>query len=579
MSLTTEKIRRAAESALTISAAGALTRCEAAKAFEESGDYAAACEALGDLWRGVGARPRTEGLDRRTTAEVLLRAGVVSGFVGSTRQIEGAQEFAKDLISESAAIFEALGDQAKLGEAQTELAYCYWREGGTDEARVMLKEALAKLGGAPEQKAVALLRAAIVESSAMRNNDALRLLLEAAPLFEAGASHAKLGKLHMNLAIVFELLSIDERREDYADSAFIEYEAASFHLGRAGHTNYLAGVENNFGYFLCKLGRFAEAHERLDTARRFFVALGDAARAAQVDETRARVLLAEGRLAEAESIARSATRAFSCGGEQALLAETLTTQGVALARLGRKSEARAVLRRAASVAAQAGNVEGAGLAELAALEELSGELSPAETREAYRAADRAFARTQNRELLARLSACARRLVEEAAAGASRGAGVGGAEIEGFVAEACARFGKQVRFTPAACEAMMRLPLGADAARLRDLIERTVERAEEGAVVEPAAVATVALRQRAEGVDFADPWANFSFKDEVRSFEERLIEQALAEARGSVSRAARLLGFKHHESLNWRLKNRNKNLLPSRTPARKRRRSIIRKRDQ
>jgi transcriptional regulator with PAS, ATPase and Fis domain len=169
------------------------------------------------------------------------------------------------------------------------------------------------------------------------------------------------------------------------------------------------------------------------------------------------------------------------------------------------------------------------------------------------------------------------VVEEAAAG--RGDGVGMADIEEMVAEACARFGKEVRFAPAASEAMLRLPLGADAARLRDLIERTVERAEHGAVIEPAAVETVALRQRIDGVDFADPWANFSFKDEVKNFEERLIEQALADARGSVSRAARLLGFRHHESLNWRLKNRNKDLLPSRTPARRRRRSIISKRDQ
>lgn len=578
MSLTSERLHRADGFAPATRNDEARVRCESARQFEESGDYAAACEALGDLWRGVGARPLTEGLDRRMTAEVLLRAGVVSGFVGSTKQIGGAQEFAKDLISESAAVFESLGDAAKLGEAQTELAYCYWREGGTDEARVLLNEALAKLAVADDQRSVALLRLAIVESSATRNNDALRLLLEAAPLFEAGANDARLGKLHMNLAIVYELLSIDELREDYADSAFIEYEAASYHLARAGHTNYLAGVENNFGYFLFKRGRFAEAHEHLDLARRFFASRGDAARAAQVDETRARVLLAQGRLAEAESAARSAARAFSGGGEQALLAETLTTQGVALARLGRKAEARAVLRRAADVAAQAGNVEGAGLAELAALEELSGELSPAEMREVYRAADSLLARTQHRELPARLRACARRLIDATAA-EGEGVGAGAAEIEGVVEEACARFGKQVRFTPAASEAMLRLPLGADAAKLRDLIERTVERAEEGAVVEPSAVETVALRQSADGVDFADPWANFSFKDEVKNFEERLIEQALAAARGSVSRAARLLGFRHHESLNWRLKNRNKNLLASRTPARKRRRSIIRKRDQ
>jgi transcriptional regulator with GAF, ATPase, and Fis domain len=62
---------------------------------------------------------------------------------------------------------------------------------------------------------------------------------------------------------------------------------------------------------------------------------------------------------------------------------------------------------------------------------------------------------------------------------------------------------------------------------------------------------------------------------VRLFEERLIEQALKEAKGMVSRAARLLGFKHHESLNYRLQNRDKNLQSARKPAGQRRRSIIR----
>ena len=81
----------------------------------------------------------------------------------------------------------------------------------------------------------------------------------------------------------------------------------------------------------------------------------------------------------------------------------------------------------------------------------------------------------------------------------------------------------------------------------------------------ASVETLALRHDTGGADFADPWAGFSSKDEVKHFEENLIERAL--------HAARLLGFRHRESLNWRLKNRNKGLLAARTPAARRRRII------
>jgi tetratricopeptide (TPR) repeat protein len=574
MNLTDEQALRG--EALTLSRdERARERCADAKKLQDAGDHEGARRALGELWRRVGERPNLEGLGGLACAEVLLRAGALSGFIGSSGQIAGAQEFAKNLIGESAELFRAAGETGREAEALRELGYCYWREGAHDEARVVLHESLARITSEDsEERAQTLLRLAIVESSATRYNDALRVLSEAAPLFDRSANDAKRGTFHMELAVVLDALARAERREDYTDRALVEYAAASYHFERAGHARYRAAAENNYAHLLLKRGDYAAAHEHLDTARCIFVGLKDRTHAAQVDETRARVFVAEGRFGEAEAAARSAVRALVAGGEQALLAEALTAHGEALARLGRKDEARVVLRRAAETAERAGDVEGAGLAELTALEMLGDRLTPAETRETYLAADRLLARTQHPEILARLRECARRVaaVESCAPNTVAGAGV----VESLIEEACARAGKRVRFESAAVEAMLRLPLGADVAVLRALVERTVGRAEDGAVITASAVETVTLRQQIEDADFVDPWANFSFRGEVKQFEERLIERALHDAHGSVSRAARLLGFKHHESLNWRLKNRNKELLQSRTPARKRRRSIIRK---
>jgi tetratricopeptide (TPR) repeat protein len=550
--------------------------CLRAKELQNAGEYEAARAALGGLWQTLGERPNTEGFGDLTRAELLLRTGALTGFLGSSRRIEGAQEAAKNLISESTALFRAAGESVREAESLRELGYCYWREGAHDEARVVLNEALKLLPeGCDEQRAQTLHRLAIVESSATRYHDALDLLNQAAPLFESSGDDTQRGKFHVELAVVLDFLAEGERRETYADRALLEYAAASYYFERAAHTRYRAAAENNYAYLLFKRGRFAEAHEHLDCARRLFTSLRDSARVAQVDETRARVLVAEGRFSEAEHVARAAVRALSSGGEQAILAEALTAQGVALARLNRKDEARAVLRRAADLASLAGHLEGAGLAELAALEELHDRLTPEEMRASYAAADELLARTQHQETLARLRASSRLVVAASRHESSRGT-TQTHIVEQFVEEACARHAKTVNFTPGAIESMVRLPLGMDTERLRTLIERTVEHAEDGATIEAGAVETFALRQRMDGADFSDPWANFSFKEEVREFEERLIEQALADARGSVSRAARLLGFRHHESLNWRLRNRNKSLLPSRTPVRKRRRSIITK---
>jgi tetratricopeptide (TPR) repeat protein len=575
MNLTDERVLLGA--ALTLSRdERARHSCDDAKRLQDAGDHEGARRALGEFWRRVGERPHLEGLGALARAEVLLRAGALSGFIGSSGQLAGAQEFAKNLIGESAELFRVAGETEREAEALRELGYCYWREGAHDEARVVLHESLARLAPeSAEERAQTLLRLAIVESSATRYNDALRLLTEAAPLFDQSANDAKRGTFHMELAVVLDVLARAERREDYTDRALVEYAAASYHFERAGHARYRAAAENNYAHLLLKRGDYAGAHKHLDTARRIFVNLKDQKHTAQVDETRARVFVAEGRFGEAETTARAAVRALTAGGEQALLAEALTAHGEALARLGRRDEACAVLRRAAETAARAGNMEGAGLAELTALETLGDRLTAAETRETYLAADRLLAHTQHPEILARLRECARRVVAAVESHAPNT--VAGADVvETLIEETCARAGKRVRFEPAAVEAMLRLPLGADAALLRALVERTVARAEDGTTITVSAVETLALRQQTDGADFADPWASFSFRGEVKQFEERLIERALHDARGSVSRAARLLGFKHHESLNWRLKNRNKELLQSRTPARKRRRSIIRK---
>ena len=92
-------------------------RCELARELTEAGSYEAARSALGDLWRRVGEPPALEGLDDRTAATVLLRAGALAGWIGSARQIPGAQEEAKNLISRSFEIFRSLGVKEKAAEA------------------------------------------------------------------------------------------------------------------------------------------------------------------------------------------------------------------------------------------------------------------------------------------------------------------------------------------------------------------------------------------------------------------------------------------------------------------------------
>ena len=387
----------------------ALRRCQLAKKLEEASDYDRACEALGELWQGVGGRPKLDGLNKTARAEALLRTGNISGWMGSASQIQGAQEQAKNLISESARLFESLNDWEKLAEAQIDLATCYLREGGLDEARVMLRGVLDRLENKrSDQRIRALINAAVVEKVSTRYRDALRLHIEAAPLVEASTNDAIKGRFHNEFATVLKNIGVTEHREDYIDRSLIEFAAAGFHFEQIGDTRIGGTVENNLGSLLLSISKIKEAHRHLNRARQMFVGLKDKVRIAKVDETRARAYMAEGRNAEAEKIARASVRALEVGGEQSNLAEALRTHATALSRIGRHQQAGVTFRRAVDVAEAAGHPESAGEATLSLIEELGEDLAREVIREAYVRAETLLARSQNRALLSRLGQCARR---------------------------------------------------------------------------------------------------------------------------------------------------------------------------
>ena len=320
--------------------------CELAKEFEHKGEYEEAREVLSGLWPRMDQRPRVKGLEPIIAAEVLLRVGVLIGWIGSSNQLPDAQEKAKDYISESLAIFESRKYQKKIAEAQTELALCYLRIGEYNNASDVLELALERVTTDSELRAKVILRSGIVKRHARPLGEALEFLTNNEPLFEKITSQTLKGCYHQTLGDVLKDLCETDRPGEYLDRAFVEYAAASYHLEQAEHRRYLANVENNLGFLYLKVNYYKEAHEHLNRARRIFVSLKDKVCLAQCDETRARVFLKEKRYAEAEKAARASVRSLENSNRPSLLAEALKRHGTALARLGSYNAALTAFRRA-----------------------------------------------------------------------------------------------------------------------------------------------------------------------------------------------------------------------------------------
>ena len=492
--------------------------CARAKELEEAGEFEDARATISEFWQRIGERPRVDGLGEVARAQVLLRAGALSGWIGSSRQISGAQEIAKDLISESATAFEKLGLVERVAEARIDLAICYWREGAFDEARITLDDALLRLGELDsEQRLRVFLNKAIVEKVSKRYREALRLHRESAPLFEVSGNHALKGKFHNEYAQVLKNLGLAEHRDDYIDRALIEFSAASFHFEQASHKRFQGRVENNEGVLFTRLGRFTEAHDHLDRARSIFATFKDKGSVAEVDDSRARAFIAQGLFVKAETIARASVRALAEGDELSLLAEALTTHGTALARLGNFPKASATLEKAIRTAHNAGDPESGGIAALAMAEELAKHLPSSDLLYYYRMAESELVNSEHEEIQNRLGKCARLLLAAESLPAPAGGHVD-AQSDGNLSSH-SQLSHEVASSP-------------------------------------------------------DLSISASLDEQVLRYEGGLIRSALQASDGSITRAARLLGVTH-QGLAFILNGRQKNLLSARKPAKPRRRSIIR----
>ena len=384
----------------------ALLRCQTALELKDKGNYEGSQEVMRPLWRGLGEPPETKGLYASVAAEVLLCVGVLTGWIGGKREIEEAQESAKNLITESITLYESISDVKKIAGARVELAYCYWREGALDEARITLNEALQKLTTEGNTRAKALLRLAIVEWSASRYDEALRILSANSVLFTKITNHSLKGAYHSQIAIVLRHLANSEKRNDYLHQAIGEFQKADEHFKLARNIVFRADVKNNVGLIFLNLSRFNEAHKYLNEARRLSLSVRDKVRTAQFDESRAQVFIAERKLKEAESVARCAVSVLEKSGQQCLLTDALITHGIALARLHKTERAQFTFQRAIEVAHQVGALNKAGLAALTLIEELD-DLPPEVLCAAYDKASQWLAESQSQDLLLRLNEAAR----------------------------------------------------------------------------------------------------------------------------------------------------------------------------
>jgi tetratricopeptide (TPR) repeat protein len=314
--------------------------CARSRTLEHSGNYEAARDLLSEWWDRVGERPKLNALSEQEAAAVLLRVGCLTGWLGSARQVEGAQELSLDLLSECAEAFQRLGDAEGHAEAQLGMARAYWRKASYDEARVILSFMLDTPEAGEEQTLCAVVMKATVECSAGEYKAALRLHERTARLFEREEVPARLK------APFFYAWALTHRKLNNIDEALLKYAVAKKYLEQTGDTSRLAIVETALGFLFYTIKSFDQAVEHTEKAIALYASESNKRGVAEANETLSRVLAEVGDYEGAERASRSAVTTLRVGEEKALLVEALTSLGTALARQGKRREAYAAFGEA-----------------------------------------------------------------------------------------------------------------------------------------------------------------------------------------------------------------------------------------
>ena len=358
--------------------------CNRARQLEESGEYENAAIALDDIWRGVGVKPKLKNFPNALEADILVRIGTLTGWLGSAGQIEGAQERAKDLISAGIHLYEEVDDIEKIADSQSELGVCYWREGAFDEAENFFTDALEK---APQEsfslRGKIMLKLVNTAISKREYDVAISVLREAESVIKSQDDQLLKGKLHFNQALISKLLYEENGDLKLAEKAVdLYFEASSFYR-KANSVRFEAIVENNLGELFLSINKLKDAHLHLDKAINLFTISNDFGRLASVFDTKARVFLAEKQFADAERFARKSVSLFMRGDEYFSLAESLTTLGTIFARQKAFADAKESFERAIGAAEFMNDSVNLGLALLAQIEELKAVLSAEERTSLY----------------------------------------------------------------------------------------------------------------------------------------------------------------------------------------------------
>ncbi len=251
---------------------------------------------------------------------MILRCGALYGFYGHIKQIAGAQEVSKNLLTEARHRFLETAETEKMIECENYLALAYWRTGELVEAATWIGEALSRAPARPgDAWLYSHLTKSLIDLSKTDYATVEENLKRLENAFQKFGNYFLNGSFCANLSIA--LRNLGKRPE-----AMKYLELARFYHQKSRHQIYLGTVENNLAYLYKSDRKYSLAHQAIDNASKIFRQLKDRTREGFSLDTKAAIFFDQGKYPEALETVEKAIFLLKKSENAAYLCETLLTK-------------------------------------------------------------------------------------------------------------------------------------------------------------------------------------------------------------------------------------------------------------
>ncbi|MBX7174726.1 MAG: hypothetical protein K1X72_27370 [Pyrinomonadaceae bacterium] len=244
-----------------ISSAEYSTLVETVKLSEQTRNFELGIEAFQGIWDDLTSDPDFSEFSLEKQAELFRIGGSFLSNFGKVKNFKNFQERGKNLLSKAIQIFEKIGENEKIADAQGALAICYFYEGSLENAEFILENTAKQFLGNQLnlfylQNRVNLLLTKLFQK---KYPECLSIINDVEISMEFCPDFRTCAIFHENAGLTY-------RGIGQITQAVNHYNKAIYYAEIINSKVFISSVKNNLAFLYNKINNFELAHSSINEA-------------------------------------------------------------------------------------------------------------------------------------------------------------------------------------------------------------------------------------------------------------------------------------------------------------------------